>query len=76
MNSSISHSVFEAETEDLCRIKFEYKYVGEFDWASLKPQVTCLCFFSFLKKLSQLERTVVFYYSLISIGFSLTTGSF
>lgn len=49
MNPSISYSIFEAETEDLCRVKFEYKYVGEFIWASLKPQVTCLFSLAFFK---------------------------
>lgn len=37
----------------------------EFIWASLKSQVICLCFFSFLQKVSQQERTVGFYYILL-----------
>lgn len=28
MNLFISHNIFEVETEILCRVKFEYKYVG------------------------------------------------
>lgn len=28
MNLPISHNIFEVETEILCRVKFEYKYVG------------------------------------------------
>ena len=34
----------------------------EFIWAFLKPQITCLCFFRSLQKLSQLGRTVGLYY--------------
>ena len=36
----------------------------EFIWATLKSQVICLCFFSFLQKVSQQGWTVGFYYIL------------
>ena len=47
MDPSISHSVFEAETEDLMGSSFNIIMLEESIRASLKPQVTCLFFFFF-----------------------------
>ena len=76
VNPSISHSISEAEAEDLCRVKFEYKYVGGAYLASLKPQVTCLFFQLSSKIKSAGEDSWFLFYSSISTGISLTTGSF
>lgn len=45
MDPSRSHSVFEAETEDLMGSSFNTNMLEESIRASLKPWVICLCFF-------------------------------
>lgn len=65
MDPSISHSVFEAETEDLMGSSFNIIMLEESIRASLKPQVTCLFCFFFSAFLSQLGGTVGFYYILL-----------
>lgn len=63
MDPSISHRVFEAETEELMGSSFNTNMLEESIRASLKPRVICLCFFSAF--LSQLGGTVGFYYILL-----------
>lgn len=62
MDPSRSHSVFEAETEDLMGSSFNTNMLEESIRASLKPWVICLFFSAFL---SQLGGTVGFYYILL-----------
>lgn len=80
MNPSISCSVFEAETENLCRVKFEHKYVGGVYLGISQTTGHMSVFFSFLQKLSQLGRTVGVYYILyfnrLLINKQLLTGTF
>ena len=63
MDSSISHSVFEAETEDLMGSSFNINMLKESIRASLKPKVICLC-------LSAGRDSWFLLYSSISTGFS------
>lgn len=63
MDPSTSHSVFEAETEDLMGSSFNINMLKESIRASLKPQVICLC-------LSAGRDSWFLLYSSISTGFS------
>lgn len=65
MNFSISHSIFEAATEDLCRTKFEYKYVGGVYLVIFQTTSHMSMFFQFSSKIKSLGRTVGFYYILL-----------
>lgn len=68
MDPSTSHSVFEAETEDLMGSSFNINMLKESIRASLKPQVICLC-------LSAGRDSWFLLYSSISTGFSWTMCS-
>lgn len=75
MNPFISHSIFKAEIKNLCSVRFEDKYVGGVYLGISQTAGHMPVFLSFLQKLSHLQKTVDFYYT-ISTGFLLTPDSF
>lgn len=48
-------ATFEAESADSHRPSLNPNMLEKFIWAFLKPQVTCLCYFRFLKKSNPLR---------------------
>lgn len=57
-----SQAISEAEAADGCRPSLNPNMLEEFICTILKPQVTSLCFFKFLKKSNPVARTFVLIY--------------
>lgn len=76
MNPPISHNIFEVETEFSAGSSLNINMLEGSIWVSLRPEVTCL-FFQLSSKIKlAVKESWFLLYSSISIGFSLTTGSF